>query len=157
MAAKRGKMTFGVGGSLKDSAINKKVGDTDKAEAEQVEPIQESTHNPGEPEVVNQVESEQHEKYEISNTESNNTPEQSQSKTIETIDTKVIRDTFTLPEKDHKLISKLQKRALSRAVNVNKSQIIRAGLQVLYKMDYVELAQIMRGIPVVTVGRKKKK
>jgi hypothetical protein len=67
--------------------------------------------------------------------------------------TKVIRDSFTLPSGDYELIATLQQRCLHSAVNANKSEIIRAGLQILNRMSDEELVEAINSLEKVKTGR----
>lgn len=66
---------------------------------------------------------------------------------------KVIRDSFTLPASDYDLIAALKKRCLESAINVNKSELVRAGLHALNAMTESELAQIIESLEKVKTGR----
>ncbi len=44
---------------------------------------------------------------------------------------KVKRDAFTMPINDHQLIQQIVQDALSFRMNINKSEVVRAGLQLL--------------------------
>ncbi|MBE9082845.1 hypothetical protein IQ278_12045 [Tolypothrix sp. LEGE 11397] len=70
-----------------------------------------------------------------------------------TPETKVIRDTFTMPIDDHALIATIQQRCLQSAVNANKSEIIRAGLQILSRMSSEQLVETINNLEKVKIGR----
>ncbi|MCY7285856.1 MAG: hypothetical protein LH679_20980 [Cyanobacteria bacterium CAN_BIN43] len=78
---------------------------------------------------------------------------ESQSPTIEDEKPKVIRDSFTLPSSDYDLIATLKQRCLESAINVTKSEIIRAGLHALNTMPDSDLAQVVEGLEKVKTGR----
>ena len=69
---------------------------------------------------------------------------------------RVIRDSFTLPECDYELIETLKSRYLSLAINVNKSELIRAGLHVLNQMSEPELLSVIENLIRVKTGRPPK-
>src|SRR5512139_4319024 len=45
--------------------------------------------------------------------------------------TKVVRDSFTMPQADYDLIAELKQRCQKQDMHVKKSELLRAGLQVL--------------------------
>jgi len=74
--------------------------------------------------------------------------------------TRVIRDTFSMPKRDYELINKLKLECLKQGTSMTKSEIIRAGLQVLDNMAASRLKsavskveKIRTGRPLVTDGR----
>ena len=68
---------------------------------------------------------------------------------------KVIRDAFTMPESDYGLIKTIQDKALKSGIVVNKSELIRAGLQTLNKMNTGLLQQAINRVEKVKTGRPK--
>jgi hypothetical protein len=69
----------------------------------------------------------------------------------------VVRDTFTFPEDDYRLINEIQLRCLQSATMINKSEILRAGLKALASMSDAQLADIVAGLTKVKPGRPGKK
>ena len=69
---------------------------------------------------------------------------------------KVIRDAFTFPENDHKLISDLKKKGLKLEVQLNKSEIVRAGLHVLSELSKDKLKAVFVDIEKIKTGRPSK-
>jgi hypothetical protein len=67
--------------------------------------------------------------------------------------TKVIRDSFSFPEQDYQKISELKKTCLTAGVYVKKSEILRAGLHLLSKLDLSELKQVVEAVEKVQTGR----
>lgn len=67
--------------------------------------------------------------------------------------TKVIRDSFTIPNNDYELISKTRQRCLQSAVNVTKSEVIRAGLHALQYLSDEDLVQIFAELEKIKTGR----
>ncbi|SEN97429.1 hypothetical protein SAMN05216404_10994 [Nitrosospira multiformis] len=59
---------------------------------------------------------------------------------------KRIRDSYSIPENEHKQISMLKKRCLDQGRRAKKSQILRAGILVLAQMDDTELLAVMERI-----------
>lgn len=67
----------------------------------------------------------------------------------------VKKDTFTFPQADYELIDKLKNKALKCKINLNKSEIIRAGLIYLHKLDEKEYILAIECISKVKQGRPK--
>lgn len=66
---------------------------------------------------------------------------------------KVVRDGFTMPASDYALITQLQRAALHAGLSVTKSEVLRAGLQVLSQLPADALTQALRGLEKVKTGR----
>ncbi|MBD2596037.1 hypothetical protein H6G74_17140 [Nostoc spongiaeforme FACHB-130] len=66
---------------------------------------------------------------------------------------KVIRDSFTLPSGDYELITTIRQRCLNSAVNVTKSEVVRAGLHILQSLSDEELVQAINSLEKVKTGR----
>lgn len=69
---------------------------------------------------------------------------------------KVIRDSFTMPEEDYGLIEPLKLRCMRAGVGVNKSELLRAGLQALTQMPDGELTKFLSRLERVKPGRRPK-
>ena len=69
---------------------------------------------------------------------------------------KVVRDGFTMPASDYALIAQLQAAGLQAGLRVTKSEVLRAGLQVLSQLTEAELTQALRGLERVKTGRTAK-
>ena len=65
----------------------------------------------------------------------------------------VIRDSFTMPTDDYELLKLLQERCLNEGKSVNKSEIVRAGLQALAKLPEGDLVDAFEGVVKVRPGR----
>ena len=59
---------------------------------------------------------------------------------------KRIRDSYSIPESEHKQISMLKKRCLDQGRSAKKSEILRAGILALAQMDDAELLAVMERI-----------
>lgn len=66
---------------------------------------------------------------------------------------KVIRDTFTLPEKDYQLIDLIRERALKSSLVLSKSEVIRVGLLALKDMSQGGLIDVVKSLTKVKSGR----
>lgn len=69
---------------------------------------------------------------------------------------KLIRDSFTMPSFDYDLIDALKEKALSGKSAVKKSELLRAGLRALDKLDSAQLITLVGTLAVVKTGRPKK-
>jgi hypothetical protein len=68
----------------------------------------------------------------------------------------LVRDSFTMPESDFALIAKLKITALSARRAAKKSELLRAGLQVLAALDAESLVVLLDRLETVKTGRPKK-
>lgn len=66
---------------------------------------------------------------------------------------KVIRDSFSFPEQDYLKISELKKICLTAGIHVKKSEILRAGLHLLTKLNLAELKIVVDEVEKVQTGR----
>lgn len=66
---------------------------------------------------------------------------------------KVIRDSFTIPEDEYELISRIKKRCMKAGVSANKSEVLRAGLAALEAMPDKELTSLFGKLQRVKTGR----
>ena len=69
---------------------------------------------------------------------------------------KLIRDSFTIPDTDYALFETLKQRALSAGVEVKKSEILRAAVVTLAKLDDAELVKAIGLVERIKTGRPKK-
>jgi hypothetical protein len=72
------------------------------------------------------------------------------------IKVKVIRDSFTMPQDDYVKISELKQKCQKAGLQVKKSELLRAGLQVLSKLNAMQLKQAIAKIEQIKTGRPKK-
>lgn len=70
---------------------------------------------------------------------------------------KMVRDGFTMPQKDYEQIAILKKKCLTNGVNVKKSELLRAGLLALSAMNDQDLLAIVAQVEQVKTGRPSKK
>lgn len=66
---------------------------------------------------------------------------------------RTVRDSFSIPVSDHELIEQLQQRALSGKVSASKSELVRAGLHALNRMNEQRFLTILGGLEKVKPGR----
>lgn len=69
---------------------------------------------------------------------------------------KLVRDSFTIPEADYALFAALKQRLLAAGVEVKKSEILRAALVTLAKLDDAELVTAIGLVERIKTGRPKK-
>lgn len=69
---------------------------------------------------------------------------------------KVIRDSFSMPQDDYALIAKLKEKLLASGLQVKKSALLRAGLQLLDKSSALQLKRVISGLTPIKTGRPKK-
>ena len=67
--------------------------------------------------------------------------------------TKVIRDSFSFPEQDYLKISQLKKTLLAAGIQVKKSELLRAGLNLLNNLNLAELSLAVEQVEKVQTGR----
>jgi hypothetical protein len=70
---------------------------------------------------------------------------------------KLIRDTFSMPDSDYQLIGELLERSPAMAARSTKSEIVRAGLKVLYNMNDKDLSQVLNQVRRLKTGRPVKR
>ncbi|MDO9315272.1 MAG: hypothetical protein Q7T97_12065 [Burkholderiaceae bacterium] len=68
---------------------------------------------------------------------------------------KLIRDSFTMPQTDFDLIDMLKQRALDFRHSAKKSELLRAGLQVLAALPHAQLQAALERITPLKPGRPK--
>jgi hypothetical protein len=64
-----------------------------------------------------------------------------------------VRDSFTFPAEDHELIQKIIGRCLQNGVSVNKSETLRAALQVLDGLTDGEILEAVSKLERIKTGR----
>lgn len=69
---------------------------------------------------------------------------------------KVVRDSFTMPQSDYDLIAVIKQKALKSGLHVKKSELLRAGLQALSKLNTAQLKQAVNNLEKIKTGRPKK-
>src|SRR5262245_539427 len=71
------------------------------------------------------------------------------------VNEKVIRDAFTLHHSDIEKIKEIRKKCLRNGIDINKSFIVRAGIELLSRLSTDEINHIKEKLPKVKVGRPK--
>lgn len=70
---------------------------------------------------------------------------------------KLIRDSFTMPKADIELIATLKSRAVEGGRPAKKSELLRAGLQVLAALKMPALVKALGALEPIKVGRPAKR
>lgn len=70
---------------------------------------------------------------------------------------KLVRDSFTMPREDFERITMLKARAIEFKRPAKKSELLRAGLQALEKMDGPSLHAALNALVPIKTGRPKKR
>ncbi len=79
----------------------------------------------------------------------------SPAKVAKPIKVKLIRDSFTMPAYDYALINTLKARALDNKAVLKKSELLRAGLHALSRLEAQQLIALVGTLEVVKAGRPK--
>ncbi|MCP3706987.1 hypothetical protein M3I54_08305 [Paraburkholderia sp. CNPSo 3274] len=69
---------------------------------------------------------------------------------------KVVRDSFTMPKTDYQRIALLKRKCLEAGVAVRKSELLRAGLQLLESAPQKRLLAAIEALETVKTGRPAK-
>ncbi|WP_395065285.1 hypothetical protein [Paraburkholderia silvatlantica] len=69
---------------------------------------------------------------------------------------KVVRDSFTMPKTDYQRIALLKRKCLEAGVEVRKSELLRAGLQMLEAAPQKRLLAAIEALETVKTGRPAK-
>lgn len=69
---------------------------------------------------------------------------------------KLIRDSFTMPSFDYDLIEALKVKGLGSKMVIKKSELLRAGLHALSRLDSSQLIALVGTLAAVKTGRPKK-
>jgi hypothetical protein len=70
--------------------------------------------------------------------------------------TKLVRDSFTMPQQDFDLIASLKKRAIAFGRPAKKSELLRAGLHALTQLDEKRLHAALESLIQLKAGRPPK-
>ncbi len=74
-------------------------------------------------------------------------------KSFGTAHAKVVRDGFSMPSVDYKLIAEIQSRGLEAGISATKSKVLRAGLRALNALPPDELKEALSAVEDVKTGR----
>jgi hypothetical protein len=69
---------------------------------------------------------------------------------------KVVRDSFTMPQNEYQKIAEIKAACLKAKMHVKKSEVLRAGLQLLAELDSARLKLVLKSLEKIKTGRPKK-
>ena len=69
---------------------------------------------------------------------------------------KVVRDSFTMPQSEYKKIAEIKAICLKANMHVKKSEVLRAGLKALAKLNAAQLKRALSELEKIKTGRPKK-
>lgn len=69
---------------------------------------------------------------------------------------KLVRDSFTMPEAEYKVLAELKKACIKAGFEVKKSELLRVGVALLQRADVAQLQQVLATLPSLKAGRPKK-
>lgn len=69
---------------------------------------------------------------------------------------KMVRDSFTFPDTEHKRLVEMKKRLIALGTEVKKGELVRAGLELLAALDNPKLLKAVAGVEKLKTGRPKK-
>jgi hypothetical protein len=69
---------------------------------------------------------------------------------------KLVRDSFTMPEAEYGLIAALKKRCVAKGVAVKKSEVLRAAIVGFAALSDAAVVAAVKAVPVIKTGRKPK-
>ncbi|WP_199710568.1 hypothetical protein [Noviherbaspirillum cavernae] len=69
---------------------------------------------------------------------------------------KLVRDSFTMPEAEYKLLGEVKRDCLKAGIEVKKSELLRAGVALIRQMDIEQLKAVLAALPALKAGRPKK-
>jgi hypothetical protein len=69
---------------------------------------------------------------------------------------KLVRDSFTMPEAEYKLLGEVKRDCLKAGIEVKKSELLRVGVALLRQMEVAKLKTVLSALPPLKAGRPKK-
>ncbi|MDD5300611.1 MAG: hypothetical protein PHD65_08970 [Gallionella sp.] len=69
---------------------------------------------------------------------------------------KVVHDSFSMPKTEYRKIAEIKEACLEAGLHVKKSEVLRAGLKALGKMNKAQLKSAIAGLEKVKTDRPKK-
>jgi len=69
---------------------------------------------------------------------------------------KVVRDSFTMPQSEYTKIAEIKAVCLKAKMHVKKSEVLRAGLKALAKLNATQLRRALSELEKIKTGRPKK-
>lgn len=69
---------------------------------------------------------------------------------------KLVRDSFTMPEVEYEVLGKVKKASLKAGFNVRKSELLRIGVALVDQLSAAQLQAALAGLMPLKAGRPKK-
>ena len=86
-------------------------------------------------------------------------PEGSKAGTKKKVDvkhTKLVRDSFTIPEDELQLLADTKKKCLKAGIDIKKSELIRIGISIVHGLGLSRIKKEKRTLQPIKTGRPKK-
>jgi hypothetical protein len=77
-------------------------------------------------------------------------------RTTEKQHSKLIRDSFTIPEDEYVLLAETKKTCLNSGLEIKKSQLIRIGIRLVHELSPSRLKKAQKALQPVKTGRPHK-
>lgn len=69
--------------------------------------------------------------------------------------TKLVRDSFTMPEQEYAVLGQVKKACLKAGFEIKKSELLRIGVALISEMDLATLRSVLAELPQLKTGRPK--
>lgn len=69
---------------------------------------------------------------------------------------KMVRDSFTMPEAEYKVLGEVKRACLQAGIEVKKSELLRVGVELIRRTEVAKLKDILSILTPLKVGRPKK-
>jgi hypothetical protein len=69
--------------------------------------------------------------------------------------TKLVRDSFTMPEQEYAVLGQVKKACLKAGFEIRKSELLRIGVALISQLDMATLQQVLASLPQLKTGRPK--
>ena len=69
---------------------------------------------------------------------------------------RLVRDSFTMPEREYELLGQVKKACLKAGFEVKKSELLRIGVALIGQLDLATLQNVLASLPQLKTGRPKK-
>jgi hypothetical protein len=94
---------------------------------------------------------------EIPNAAAPRTKEKSKDKPREkTKRPKMVRDSFTMPESEYKVLGEVKRACLKAGIEIKKSELLRVGVELIRRMETAQLKSVLSTLAPLKAGRPKK-
>lgn len=70
--------------------------------------------------------------------------------------TRLVRDSFTMPEHEYEQLGLVKKACLKAGFEIKKSELLRIGVALISQMDMATLQNVLGSLPQLKTGRPKK-